>query len=137
MIAGCKTVILATRIVMIKLFALLGTFFASLGIILGAFGAHALKQHLSESALNAFEVGVKYQMYHALGLLATAWLLVQFSHPCISLGGILMAIGTVIFSGSLYMLSLSGIKIFGIITPLGGLFLVVAWALIFVGIWLK
>lgn len=118
-----------------KLLALLGSFFACLAVILGAFGAHALKERLSEPFLNAFEVGVRYQFYHALALILVALLIPHFASPWIERGGFVLATGTVIFSFSLYALALTGIKGLGAITPIGGVVLVLGWILVMVGLW--
>ena len=103
--------------------ALYGALLAGSGVALGAFGAHALKASLSAAMLEVFETGVRYQMYHGLGLLALAALPAQRRAP------IWLLAGTVIFSGSLYALSLSGIKVLGAITPIGGVLMLVGWVL--------
>jgi len=120
---------------MIKLFACFGAFFAALGVVLGAFGAHALKTRISPDQLGIFEVGVRYQMYHALGLLALASFYRE--HWLFSYAGFCLVLGIILFSGSLYVLSLTGIKSFGAVTPIGGLLFVLAWIFFFAGLWLK
>lgn len=122
---------------MIKLMAFFGILFGMTGVIFGAFGAHALKEKLSASALNAFEIGVRYQMYHALALLTIAWLFTQYPHSLIQYSGWLMIVGTIIFSGSLYVLALSGIRMIGAVTPVGGILLVISWFLLLVRLCLK
>ncbi len=94
----------------------------------GAFGAHALKGQLTENALNSFETGIRYQMYHALALLVVALLLKQNPEVTVLViaGGCFIA-GIVLFSGSLYGLSLAGIKAFGPVTPLGGVAFIAGW----------
>ena len=99
---------------------------AFLAVAAGAFGAHALRSKLTPEMLAVFETGVRYQMYHALGLSAVALALSQ-GRPANSAGW-LMLIGIVLFSGSLYALSLSGVRHMGAITPLGGLSLLAGWA---------
>lgn len=122
---------------MIKLFASLGAIFAALGVVLGAFAAHALKNKIQPEALSIFEVGVRYQMYHALGLLALALFYTQFPNPLLTVAGFSSAAGILLFSGSLYLIALTGIKTFGAITPVGGLFFILSWILLFVAIWQK
>ena len=97
-------------------------------MILGAFASHALKDRLSEQALAIWETGTKYQMYHALALIAIALLIARFpSSRLFVVAGYAFISGILIFSGSLYALSLSGIKWLGAITPLGGVALIVGW----------
>ncbi len=107
----------------------LAALFAGLSVAAGAFASHALKERLSDRALQIFEVGARYQMYHALALLLIAILLSQSESPPTSLiaSGWLFIIGIFIFSGSLYALSLSDIKILGAITPLGGAAFIAGW----------
>ncbi|MEM9541707.1 MAG: DUF423 domain-containing protein [Cyanobacteria bacterium P01_E01_bin.42] len=95
----------------------------------GAFTSHALKERLSEKALAIFETGVKYQMYHALALLFVAILLSRGEIPreFLTATGIAFIVGIIIFSGSLYALSLTGIKWLGAITPLGGVAFLLGW----------
>ena len=95
-----------------KMFAMSGAISALIGVVAGAFGAHALKDRLSDDVLAVFEVGVKYQMYHAFGLLAVAWALSRWPEGVSPLAGWFFILGTVLFSGSLYALSLSGIRWF-------------------------
>lgn len=118
-----------------KIFAILGASAALLSVVLGSFGAHALKHHLSDGLLNAFEVGIKYQMYHALGLIAIALLLFHFPHPLLTIAGWTMFSGMVIFSASLYTLALTGFTAFGAITPIGGVILILSWLFLVIGIW--
>jgi len=102
----------------------LGGLFA---VALGAFGAHALKSHLSANMLAIFETGVRYQMYHSLALILVGVRLEQKQSSLLVWSGRLFLLGIFIFSGSLYALSLSGLKILGAITPLGGLAFLSAW----------
>ena len=113
---------------MAKLFISLGAASAALAIMLGAFGAHALSGRLSPEMLGVFHAGVEYQFYHALGLLAVGILSrSNADSKALRWSGALMAAGIVLFSGSLYALSLSGERWFGAITPVGGLAFIAAW----------
>lgn len=111
-----------------------GAISAFLAVALGAFGAHGLKSRLSSDMLNTFEVGVRYQMYHALALLAAAWASTKWPGTLTSASGWLFVIGTVIFSGSLYVLSVSGVRWLGAITPIGGLAFLGGWLCLIVGV---
>lgn len=111
-------------------FFVLGSILAGLGVVLGAFGAHALRGSLSAEDLATFEVGVRYQMYHALALLAVAWAGGRWESTALTAAGWLFVAGIVVFSGSLYLLVLSGQRWLGAITPLGGLALIAGWALL-------
>lgn len=115
------------------LFFVSGAFFAAAGVALGAFGAHALKHKLATDMLAVFEVGVRYQMYHALGLLALSLAMGYLSNGFMHWAGVLMIGGIVLFSGSLYLLSLTGIKSFGAVTPFGGGLFIAAWILLILG----
>ena len=110
-----------------KQWIVLGSAFALTAVALGAFGAHALRNMLQAESLAIFETGVRYQMYHALGLLAVGVLAPYLTSPPVAVSGWLFTIGIVIFSGSLYALSWSGIGILGAITPIGGLCLLAGW----------
>lgn len=116
-----------------KWFLATGALLAFLSVAFGAFGAHILKNHLSADALSVFETGVQYQMYHSLGLILIGLLALTVLHESAGLlgwAGGLMALGIVLFSGSLYVLSISGVRLFGIITPFGGVAFLAAWALV-------
>ena len=102
-----------------------GAALGGLGVALGAFGAHALRGSLDQGALNTFEIGVRYQMYHALALLALGAQPGQRRAPAWLLAG------TAVFSGSLYALALSGVKPLGAVTPVGGVLQLVGWGLVF------
>ena len=107
-----------------------GSILTGLGVVFGAFGAHALKASLSPQLLTTFETGVRYQIYSGLGLLALAWAISRWpERPLVPAAWLLLA-GTVVFSGSLYLLVLTGARWFGAITPLGGVALIVGWALV-------
>lgn len=106
-----------------------GSILAGLAVVFGAFGAHALEAHLSPDLLGTFETGVRYQMYHALGLLALAWAIEQWPERRLLPAAWLLLVGTVVFSGSLYFLVLTGIRWIGAITPIGGVALIAGWGL--------
>lgn len=110
-----------------RLFFILGCISAAIAVIAGAFGTHALRDKLSPDLLNAFEVGVRYQMYHALALFAAAWAVSNWPNSNAHLAGWLFIAGTILFSGSLYAMSLSGIRGFGAITPVGGVLFIPGW----------
>ena len=105
-----------------------GSILAGLGVALGAFGAHALKASLSPQMLATFETGVRYQMYHGLGLLALAWAVGCWPERRLAQAAILLIGGTIVFSGSLYLLALTGVRWFGAVTPFGGVALIAGWA---------
>jgi len=113
---------------MARLFLALGASFAALGVVLGAFGAHALKARLSPEALAVYHTAVQYQIWHALGLLAVG--LVGFHVPqnaWLKAAGWLLAAGIVLFSGSLYLLAAAGTRWLGPVTPVGGAALIFGW----------
>jgi uncharacterized membrane protein YgdD (TMEM256/DUF423 family) len=107
-----------------------GLFFGATGVILGAVGSHALKEHPAEM-LNFFQIGNKYQIYHALFLLILGLLQRRYPGRLITLSIFSTIAGTVLFSGSLYLLTLANIKI-GMITPIGGMLLISAWILLLI-----
>ncbi|WP_192820738.1 DUF423 domain-containing protein [Rufibacter sp. LB8] len=113
----------------IKTILILGALISAVGVMIGAFGAHGLAKLLTETNRTAtFETAVKYQMYHALGLLLVGILMAQFPAATgLSISGICFMIGILIFSGSLYVLCLTGVTWLGAITPIGGLFLIGGW----------
>lgn len=108
-------------------FVVLGCVFAFLGVALGAFGAHVLRERVSPGDLEIFETGVRYQVYHALALLAAAWVAGRWPGAATSAAGWLFAAGIVVFSGSLYLLVLTGARWLGAVTPLGGLAFLAGW----------
>ncbi len=112
---------------MARLFFILGSSSAFIAVAAGAFGAHALRNRISPEAFNSFEVGVRYQMYHALALLAVSWAITRWPNINVSLAGWFFVVGTFLFSGSLYALSLTGMRLFGVITPLGGVLFLLGW----------
>lgn len=116
-----------------RLTLMVAVLFGFLSVAIGAFAAHSLKASLSEYSLSIVETGARYQMYHALALLGVG---LSFGLPGINVGrlkvaSLSMAIGTIIFSGSLYVLALSGIKWLGMITPVGGVGMLVGWLMLF------
>jgi len=113
-----------------RLFLALGALSALVSVAAGAFGAHALRDRLAPDLLAVFETGARYQMYHALGLCAVAWAAQRWPGGATTGAGWLFVLGTLIFSGSLYALALSGVRAFGAATPLGGLAFLVGWALL-------
>lgn len=110
-----------------KLFAILGAIFATISVGAGAFGAHALEESLSEHMLEIWETAARYQMYHALGLFAAAWLSQKTGAAAATVGGWGFIVGILIFSGSLYTLALTDIRWLGAITPIGGLAMIIGW----------
>lgn len=114
---------------MTQFFLAIAAIFGGFAVAAGAFGSHALREQLSDRAMEIFETGARYQMYHALALLAVGILLSQAKVPPVTLpiAGYAFIAGTLIFSGSLYALSISGIKWLGAIAPFGGTFLMLGW----------
>lgn len=115
---------------MVRLFLSAGAFFAGLGVMFGAFGAHALEGRVTSARVEAFETGARYQMYHALGLLAVAWISSAWPSWQITWSGYLFIAGILIFSGSLYILVLTDTPWLGAVTPLGGLSFIAGWILL-------
>ena len=113
-----------------RIFFSLGAGFALLAVAIGAFAAHALKSKLSGEMLAIFEIGARYQMYHALGLIAVAWTLSQWNSQLVLAAGWLFVAGIAVFSGSLYTLSLTGVRQLGAITPIGGVAFIIGWFLL-------
>ena len=112
-----------------KNFLLIAAILGFLGVALGAFGAHGLRSRLTPEMLAVFEIGVRYQMYHVFGLLAVAAAIGHFGQvKLLTIAGWSFIAGTIIFSGSLYALALTGTGLFGAITPIGGLGLLIGWA---------
>jgi uncharacterized membrane protein YgdD (TMEM256/DUF423 family) len=110
---------------------MLGSINAALAVILGAFGAHILKARLSPEMLNVYQVASHYHFYHALGMLVIGLLAVQIHNDAaLQLSGFLMLAGIVLFSGSLYLLAVTGITWLGAVAPLGGLSFIAAWVVL-------
>jgi uncharacterized membrane protein YgdD (TMEM256/DUF423 family) len=114
-----------------RFFFTAGSLMALLAVALGAFAAHALKLRLAPDMMNIFETGVRYHMYHALGLLAVAWAAARWPESSAPLAGWSFLFGIVVFSGSLYLLSLTGVRWLGAITPIGGVAFLIGWAILF------
>ncbi|HAA33575.1 MAG TPA: DUF423 domain-containing protein [Cyanobacteria bacterium UBA8553] len=114
-----------------------GAILGGLSVAAGAFGAHALRQKLSERAIEIFQTGVHYQMYHALALLLVGLLLsrAEVAQSTLVAAGFSFIIGVAIFSGSLYALSLTNIKWLGAITPVGGVAFMVGWGCLAIAAW--
>ena len=99
------------------------------GVALGAFGAHALRGRLTPEMMQVFETGVRYHFYHSLGLFVVGWLAETHPSSWITGAGVAFALGVLVFSGSLYILVLTGMRWFGAITPIGGVALIGGWGL--------
>lgn len=112
-------------------FIALGAFIAFLSVALGAFGAHAVKNSITPELMRVYQTAVDYQFYHALGLILIGLIYQLHQSRLITVAGWLMLTGIIIFSGSLYILSLSGIRWLGAITPIGGTAFIAAWLLLF------
>lgn len=117
-----------------RTFALAGAISAFLAVAAGAFGAHALRTALAPGQLLTFETAARYQMYHALALLAAAWAATRWPGVPVRAAGWLFIGGTLLFSGSLYGLALSGARWLGAVTPLGGLLFLTGWLALAAGI---
>lgn len=122
---------------MMRIFLMFGAIFGALSVAGGAFASHALKEKLTEKAIAIFEVGARYQMYHALALLLVGLLLSRWEQPTpfLAISGWAFIVGVIIFSGSLYALSFTGIKWLGVITPLGGAAFIVGWSCLAIAAW--
>lgn len=114
---------------MAKLWLILGAINAFMAVAAGAFGAHGLRSRLDPRMLEVFETGARYQMYHALALLAVGWLASRTNSSVAAAAGWCFLGGIVLFSGSLYALTTSGVTRLGIITPFGGTLFLVGWVL--------
>jgi uncharacterized membrane protein YgdD (TMEM256/DUF423 family) len=114
-----------------SVFLFFGALSALIGVGMGAFGAHGLKNILSPELLAVYQTGVNYQMWHALGLIGIALMRQQFSESKLLIwSGWLMLFGILLFSGSLYLLAILNLKWLGMLTPIGGVSFIVAWVLI-------
>lgn len=111
-----------------RTFLILGAVFGFFGVALGAFGAHGLKKVLSPELLLIFETGVRYHMYHTFAILIIALFVEKY--PALRYSGRLFGTGIIFFSGSLYILALTGIPIFGAITPFGGICFLAGWVVV-------
>jgi len=118
-----------------RFFAAVGALSGALGVAAGAFGAHALRSRLPPDLLAVFETAARYQLYHALGLVAVGLALGRWPSTPVRAAGWLFVCGTVLFSGSLYVLALTGTRWLGAITPLGGLCFIAGWLALAAGVW--
>jgi uncharacterized membrane protein YgdD (TMEM256/DUF423 family) len=108
-----------------RTFLMLGSVFGFFGVALGAFGAHGLKKIISPDMLVIFETGVRYHVYHTFAILIVAFFVEQY--PAVRYSGRLFGAGIILFSGSLYVLALTGITMFGAVTPFGGICFLAGW----------
>ena len=112
--------------------------FGCLGVMIGAFGAHALKPALEATGrLETFETAVKYQFYHALALLAVALMMDRFTAKTLHYAALLFVLGILFFSGSLYVLCATGIGVLGAVTPLGGVLFIAGWLMMAIAVFRK
>lgn len=118
-----------------RIFFVAGSIVAFFAVALGAFAAHGLKPRLTPEMLAVFEVGVRYQMYHALALFAVAWASSRWPDSRAHFAGWAFLFGIVVFSGSLYVLSLTGIRWIGAITPIGGVAFLIGWIILVWAVW--
>ena len=116
-------------------FLVLGTIFAGSGVAAGAFCAHALKEILDAPMLQVFDTATRYVMYHAFGLCIVSWAIDRYPEQRLEKSGWLFIIGILLFSGSLYVMSLAGIRWLGAVTPVGGLAFMAGWILLGWGVW--
>ncbi len=125
---GCLSTVTSSG----RLFLMIAAALGFTGVAAGAFGAHGLKKVLEPDLLAVFETGVRYQMYHAFALMAVAWLsTVRQESTSPGIAGWLFVAGILVFSGSLYILALTGIRAFGAVTPVGGMALLGGWLVLF------
>ena len=113
-----------------KGYIIIASLFAALAILFGAFGSHALKERLSAQSLEVYDIATRYLMFHALGIFLIALLESQLPKESIEMPAIMMIVGTSIFSGSLYLIAMLDFKKLGMVTPIGGLLLIVSWLLL-------
>ena len=122
---------------MSKQILMVASILLALAVAIGAFGAHGLKARLSAEMIMIYKTGVEYHFYHAIGLLLIGVLSVSYPSVLLNWSAILLVTGIFLFSGSLYVLAISGMKWLGAITPLGGLSFIAGWVLLFVAVWKK
>ena len=120
---------------MIKLLLISGSLFCCLSVIMGAFGAHALKDKISEYSMSIYDKAVLYQTFHAFGVLFVAIIGQVFNTENFNICGILFIFGILLFSGSLFLLAITDIKWLGAITPIGGTFFIIGWIVLIIKIW--
>lgn len=113
-----------------KGYIIIASLFAALAILFGAFGSHALKERLSAQSLEVYDIATRYLMFHALGIFLIALLGFQLPKESLEIPVIMMIVGTFIFSGSLYLIAMLDFKKLGMVTPIGGLLLIVSWLLL-------
>jgi uncharacterized membrane protein YgdD (TMEM256/DUF423 family) len=118
-----------------RIFAALGAASGFVGVAAGAFGAHGLKARLTPELLAVFDTAARYQMIHALALLAVAWAIGRWPGRAAVASGWCFVAGTLIFSGSLYLLALTGVRGLGAITPVGGVLFLCGWLLLALAAW--
>lgn len=119
-----------------KLFLIIGSINAAAAVTMGAFGAHSLKTKISGGMLSVFQTAVQYHFYHSLGLLIVGLLTIYLKpEKHIKIAGWMMFMGIILFSGSLYILSSTGIRWLGIITPFGGIAFVLSWIYVAIAVW--
>lgn len=120
-----------------SLLLVLGSFFAGSAVAAGAFGAHALKGVLDAQMLTVFDTAARYQTYHALGLCIVSWAVDRYPEKRLEPVGWFFVVGILLFSGSLYGLSLTGIRWLGAVTPVGGVAFLIGWILLGYQVWRK
>ena len=108
----------------------IASLFAALAILFGAFGSHALKERLSAQSLEVYDIATRYLMFHALGIFLIALLGFQLPKESLEIPVTMMIVGISIFSGSLYLIAMLDFKKLGMVTPIGGLLLIVSWLLL-------
>lgn len=113
-----------------KGYIIIASLFAALAILFGAFGSHALKERLSAQSLEVYDIATRYLMFHALGIFLIALLGFQLPKESLEMPVIMMIVGTSIFSGTLYLIAMLDFKKLGMVTPIGGLLLIVSWLLL-------
>jgi uncharacterized membrane protein YgdD (TMEM256/DUF423 family) len=118
-----------------RLFVLLGAMSAFIAVGAGAFGAHALKARLPADLLAVFDTAARYQLIHAVALLAIAWACTRWPATPVRWAGWAFVLGTVLFSGSLYVMALTGVRTLGAVTPFGGLAFLLGWAVLAWSAW--
>jgi uncharacterized membrane protein YgdD (TMEM256/DUF423 family) len=118
-----------------RAFLILAGLLGFIGVALGAFGAHALRRRVPPERLETFETGVRYLLIHALALAATAWVVTLEDAGAATLAGWAFVVGSMLFSGSLFVLALTGDRRWGAVTPLGGLAFLAGWALWVTAAW--
>lgn len=121
---------------MSRLFLILGSINAATAVTMGAFGAHSLKPKMPEDMISAFQTAVQYHFYHSLGLIIIGLLTIYFKpEKHFHIAGWIMFTGIILFSGSLYILSTTGTRWLGIITPIGGIAFIISWVVIAITVW--